>query len=147
MGQLKIDTKMEQRIKLEEARIKQLSLILEAVKVKKAQEEMRHEKEMNQTLGQYVGFRDATQNKTLRLAELEAKFDSLKQANIELNKEHLLATQENQNAIRDNEEINSNLAKELALNKVLCEKNKAEKAVLEFNQQRVQRYAARAEFY
>ncbi len=47
MGQLKIDSTMDKRIKLEEARIKQLTLILEAVKVKKAQEELRHEKEMN----------------------------------------------------------------------------------------------------
>jgi len=39
------------------------------------------------------------------------------------------------------------MAKEIALNKALAEKNKAEKAVLEYNQQRVERYAARAQFY
>ena len=47
MGQLKIDYTMEKRIRLEEARIKQLSLIHERVKNIKAEEEKRHELQIN----------------------------------------------------------------------------------------------------
>ena len=39
------------------------------------------------------------------------------------------------------------MAKEAELNKALALKNKAERTVLEFNQQRVDRYAVRAQFY
>jgi len=67
------------------------------------------------------------------LAELEAKLESLKQKNLELTRCHTLATERNQSLKEDRGDLNSNLAKELALNNVLREKNGAERAVLEYN--------------
>jgi hypothetical protein len=35
-----------------------------------------------------MGFRDATQNKALMIADLEAHYESLKRINLDLNREH-----------------------------------------------------------
>jgi hypothetical protein len=64
---------------------------------------------------------------------LEAKLEALRMANVEINKEHIVATNENQAIKKEFEEMSANMSKESALNKVLGEKTATERAILDFN--------------
>ena len=86
---------MEKRIILEEAKINQLQVLSEKVKCRILQEEMRYELEKNQILNEYAGFRMATDDRALKIAEIEAKLEILKQNNTDLIKIHIIATNEN----------------------------------------------------